>query len=165
MLLKITRWKRRHFFIPLKMLSSFSRTSLRILMILATLLSTSQGQRKGGNVWINKLFFDRMVDFVPESAGNPKCNSQSSLYLEHLSNNSLWAVRSKSTFLKTFYLLLLLLEKDELWKAIIYCHCDHYVDLLWHTFHKYIYRAYMPQIEIPTNNFRDEEPIKSLYFN
>ncbi|KAI5724148.1 hypothetical protein M8J76_016078 [Diaphorina citri] len=56
-------------------------------------LSTSQQPSGLDNLWVSKIFSDTMWTFAPHSALNSECTQQGRTYLEHLSNNTHWAIR------------------------------------------------------------------------
>lgn len=46
--------------------------------------------------WVANLFYETLVNFtVSQDVGNPVCRRQTQMYIEHLKNDSFWAVQSE----------------------------------------------------------------------
>lgn len=75
---------------------------LLIFYLMVACVSSEPPEFGLDNVWISKIFADTMWKWAANSTLNTECTRQSRIYLDHLDNNTHWAIRSK------FYILFVL---------------------------------------------------------
>lgn len=58
--------------------------------------STNKINNRFPRKWVADLFYETLTDFsVPKDVGSSACQRQTQMYMQHLKNDSYWAVQSK----------------------------------------------------------------------